>query len=291
MCRSARVVATQGATAELCAKVCPYVDHDGETAIGASAAAGGVGYGVAIGTYDSLHPGRMRFGTHAVEMNLAVLRGTCGPDVKILVCDDASPAGSRRRYRELCEEYGADFSTNRTRMGHSSGDMIVYHKAIRWARRHRLQTVTKLSHRMVIDLPNWVQEDSRALIASGFATQAQMLANFRLEQIRTECVMMVVDRWCRARVLEHYHPRPIPYWNETHTFLAISRFVDPQAPYPHFLPWGKLAFHRGNDHPPVFFREMQGDAESLFRALARRYGVELSESFSTIDSCGSLEYR
>ena len=152
-------------------------------------------YGVVIGTYDSLHPGRRRFGTQAVELNLAVLRGTCGPDVKILVCDDASPATSRRIYRALCEKYGADFSTNRARMGHSSGDMIVYHKVLRWARRHRLQTVTKLSHRMVIDVPNWVQEDSRSLLASGFATQAQMLANFGLEQIRTECVMMVVDRW------------------------------------------------------------------------------------------------
>jgi hypothetical protein len=167
----------------------------------------------------------------------------------------------------------------------------VFHKAIRWARRHRLQTVTKLSHRMMIDVPNWIQEDSRTLMDSGFGTQAQMLANFGLEQIRTECVMMVVDRWHKARVLEHYHPRRIPYWNETHTFLAISRFVDPRAPYPHFLPWKRLAFHRGRDCPPVFFRDMQGDSESLFRALARRYRVELDESFSTIDSCRSLDYR
>ena len=187
---------------------------------------------MAIGTYDSLHHGRQRYGTHAVEMNLAVLRGTCGWDIKILVCDDASPASSRRRYRAVCEKYGAEFSTNRTRMGHSSGDMIVFHKAIRWARRHGLQTVTKLSHRMVIDVPNWVQDDSRSLIASGLGTQAQMLANFRLEQVRTECVMMVVDRWCSTGVLAHFHPRPIPYWNETHTFLAISRFVDPQCALP-----------------------------------------------------------
>jgi len=246
---------------------------------------------VAIGTYDSLHPARRRYGTQAVEMNLAVLRGNCGRDIKILVCDDASPRSSQRRYRELCEKYGAEFSTNRKRMGHSSGDMIVFHKAIRWARRHRLQTVTKLSHRMVIDVPNWVQHDSRSLLASGFATQAQMLANFGLEQVRTECVMMVVDRWHSARVLEHYHPRAIPYWNETHTFIAISRFVDPGLPYPHFLPWWRIAFERGNDRPPVFFREMQGDAEALFRGLARRHGVELSDSFSTIDSCGSLNYR
>jgi hypothetical protein len=291
MCRSSRVVAFQGTTAELCGTVCPYVDHEGERAADRNAAVGGDGYGVAIGTYDSLHPGKRRFGTQAVELNLAVLRGTCGPAVKILVCDDASPASSQRSYRELCEKYGAEFTTNPKRMGHSSGDMIVFHKAIEWAFRHGLQTVTKLSHRMVIDVPHWVQNDSRVLITSGFGTQAQMLANYGLEQVRTECVMMIVDRWYSVRVLEHFRPRTIPFWNETHTFNAIDRFVDPHAPYPHFLPWRRLAFRRGTDLPPTFFREMRGDADALFRALSRRHGVELSDDFSTIDSCRSLDYQ
>ena len=292
MCRSSRVVAFQGTTAELCRASCPYVDHEDERPARAIVApSGGEGHGVAIGTYDSLHPPRRRFGTHAVELNLTVLRRTCGPAVKVLVCDDASPPRSQRRYRELCDHFGAEFTTNQERMGHSSGDMIVFHKAIEWAARLGLQTVTKLSHRMVIDVPGWVQHDSRALVASGFGTQAQMLANFGLEQVRTECVMMVVDRWYSAGVLEHFRPRAIPFWNETHTFSAIARFVDPRAPYPGFLPWPRLAFYRGADRPPTFFREMHGNAPALFRDLARRHGVSLSGSFSTIDSCRSLDYQ
>lgn len=291
MCLSSRIVAAQGATAELCGKVCPYVNHVGERPMTGNAAICGDGYGVAIGTFDSLHSRNRRFGTEAVELNLAVLRRQCGMEIRILVCDDASPPDSQRRYRELCQKYGAEFTTNRKRMGHSSGDMIVFHKAIRWARRHGLRTVTKLSHRMVIDVPNWLQKDSELLISTGFATQAQMLANFGLEQIRTECVMMVVERWYSSDVLNHYRPRSIPYWNESHTFRAISQFVDPQAPYPHFLPWRRIAFQRGKDRRPVFFREMSGDSEALFRSLARRHGVKLTEDFSTIDSCRSLDYQ
>ncbi len=291
MCRSPRVVSFQGVTADLCRTMCPYRDHEGQLLLNGNASVSGTGYGVAIGTYDSLHPGKQRYGTLAVELNLAVLRANCGNETRILVCDDASPAKSQRRYREICEKYRAEFCTNRRRMGHTSGDMIVFHKAIRWARRQGLRTVTKLSHRMIIDVPDWIREDSELLINSGFATQTQMLANFSLEQVRTECVMMVVDRWHSSDVLEHYAPRPIPYWNETHTYQAISRFVDPQAPYPHFLPWKRLAFLRGNDAPPVFFREMQGDSEVLFRELAQRHGVELTDHFSTIDSCRSLDYR
>jgi hypothetical protein len=291
MCHSPRIVASHGTTAELCRTICPYVDHEGTGTIAGKHAITGRGYGVAIGTHDSLHGTGRRFGTEAVELNLAVLRATCGSAVRILVCDDASPRNSQRRYRAVCARFAAEFTTNRRRMGHSSGDMIVFHKALRWACRLGLRTVTKLSHRMIIDVPRWIQRDSESLISAGFGTQTQMLANFELEQVRTECVMMVVDRWRSADVFQHFRPRTIPYWNETHTFQAIARYVDPQAPYPHFLPWRRLAFHRGSDSPPVYFRDMQGDPEAQFRALAQRHGVALTDCFSTVDSCQSLDYR
>ena len=290
-CSSPRLVVPKGVTADLCRTVCPYVDHDGvELSRPIIARGAGSGCGVAIGTYDSLHADGRRYGTESVELNLAVIRANCGRDVRILVCDDASLPNSQRRYREVCEKYDAEFTTNARRMGHTSGDMIVFHKAIRWAGKLGLRTVTKVSHRMVIDVPNWVQDDSERLVQSGFATQAQMLANFGIEQIRTECVMMVVDRWHSSDVLHHYRPRSIPYWNESHTFRAISQFVDPQAPYPRFLPWHRLSYLRGDDRAPVYFREMCGDAEGEFRALADRHGVRLTDRFSTVDSCGSLDY-
>lgn len=291
VCASPHVVAYHGASAELCTTICPSVDREGRSAVASDSPVSGAGYGVAIGTYDSLHASGRRFGTQAVELNLSVLRATCGSDVHLLVCDDASPPRSQQRYRQLCRKYGAEFRSNRRRLGHSSGDMAVFHHAIVWAKRRRLRTVTKLSHRMIIEARNWVQDDSESLIASGFATQTQMLANFGCEQIRTEGVMMVVDRWSRAEVVKLYRPRFIPYWNESHTFQAVALRVDPQSPYPHFLPWRRLSYVRGLDRPPVYFRVMEGDAAAEFRALAARHGVELTDAFSTIDSGSTLDYQ
>lgn len=291
VCASPRVVAFKGATAELCAHVCPCVDHAGRSMPADGLPAGGRGYGVAIGTYDSLHAAGRRLGTEAVELNLSVLRACCGGEIEIIVCDDASPPRSQHRYRQLCRKYGARFTSNRRRLGHTSGDMAVFHKALVWARRRRLRTVTKLSHRMVIDVPNWVQDDSEQLIASGLATQTQMLANFGLEQVRTECVMMVVERWSRSEVLRFYQPRLIPYWNEFHTFQAVARLVDPRSPYPHFLPWRRLSYVRGFDRPPVYFREMDAEVEAEFRSLAARHGVKLTENFSTVESGNTLDYQ
>jgi len=226
-----------------------------------------------------------------VELNLAAIRENCGSDVRILVCDDASPPDSQRRYHQICEEYHAEFTTNPVRMGHTSGDMIVFRKAIDWAAKLGLRTVTKLSHRMIIDVRSWIQGDSERLLATEAATLAQMLANFGIEQVRTECVMMVVDRWNSPQVLRYFQPRSIPYWNESLTFRAISHGVDPGAPYPHFLPWDRLSFFRGDDCAPVLFRTMRGSPQREFLRVADRLGVRLTECFSTVDSCQTLDYQ
>lgn len=290
VCFSTRLVAAKGVTRDVCSEICPCVNHAPATEDSApNEPDAPAAYGVAIGTFDSRHQGNDRFGTEAVRLNLAVLRANCGSDVKILVCDDASPAESQRRYRAVCREYDAEFTSNSSRMGHTSGDMIVFHKAICWARECGLQTVTKLSHRMIFDTPNWVQVDSQRLLSSPYATQTQMLTNFGREQIRTECVMMCASAWSESGVLEHYRPRRIPYWNESHTFDAVARLVDPHRPYPHFLPWERLSFIRGGDVPPVYFREMR-DAPNHFQQLAARHGIRLGSGFSTIDSCQTSDY-
>ena len=168
-------------------------------------------------------------------------------------------------------------------MGHTSGDMIVYHKALHWARRHHLATVTKLSHRLVIDVENWLHVDSERLLSSPYATQAQMLTNFGYEQIRTECVMMVVQRWSTSGVLRHYRPRRIPYWNESHTFDAVARLVDPDQPYPHFLPWERISFERGADRPPRLFPR-DGRRRGSIPSVGRQARSRVERLFSTIDS-------
>ena len=64
--------------------------------------------------------------------------------------------------------------------------------------------------------------------------------------------------------------------------MAISEIVDPERPYPHFLPWKRISFFRGADQPPVFFRDMP-EADVRFRELAAKHGIHLTSSFSTVE--------
>jgi hypothetical protein len=167
----------------------------------------------------------------------------------------------------------------------------VFWRALRWAKQHNLATVTKLSHRMIFDAPNCVVEDSALLLASGHATMTATLANFgSLTAIRSEAVMMVVDRWSNETVMSQYQPARYTVWNEGHTFRTICQFVDADRPFPHFLPWHRLQYIRGADRPPTYFRAMSGNVLPLYRALAAKHGLCLSAHFSVVDSTGSADY-
>jgi hypothetical protein len=195
------------------------------------------------------------------------------------------------RYREVCDRFRAEFVSSPERYGHTSGDMLAVGQAVAWGARLGLRTVTKLSHRLVIDSDDWVREDAERLIASGYGTCTQLLTNHGIDQIRSEGIMMVVSRWATPEVAHFYRPRRLATWNETYSFHAIFRYVDPALPYPGFLPWRRLSPIRGRDAPPVYFRSMNGSPLAHFRGLALRHGIELSDDFSIADSMLSDEYQ
>lgn len=247
-------------------------------------------HGIVIGTYDSLAPDQIRHGVPSVDLNLSVIRARCG-DVPILVADDASPWQSQLALRAVCAKHGAEFVSNPYRLGHTSGDIAAFGRGLEWANRRGLTTLTKLSQRMIFDIPDWITLDSACLLESGFGTMTASLANYGdPSRIRTEAVMMVVARWSTPSVLERYRPQQYHLWNEAHTATTVRKFIDPQRPFPHFLPWPRVRAIRGLDAPPVYFRHMH-NADGHFRELAGRQGVRWPQGLRMIDSIATSEYR
>lgn len=246
-------------------------------------------HGIVIGTYDSAGQDGRRHGVASVELNLAVIRARCGA-VPVLVADDASPPCSQWGYRAICLKYGAQFVTSPQRLGHTSGDIAAFGRGLAWARSRGLLTLTKLSQRMIIDVPGWLADDAEQLLATTYGTMTAPLSNFGVfSRVRTEAVMMNVARWTRPEVLSRYQPRQYNFWNEGHTFETVRGFVDPDKPFPHYLAWDRVQPVRGRDRPPVYFRQMK-NADTEFQALADRYGVGWPDGLRMIDSILTVDY-
>jgi hypothetical protein len=247
-------------------------------------------HGIVIGTYDSLGPQNLRHGVPSVELNLTVIRAQCG-NVPVLVSDDCSPPESQFAYRAVCARFGATFVSNEKRLGHTSGDIAAFGRGLEWAAELELTTLTKLSQRMIFDVPNWLDEDSERLLSSGYGTMTSALSNFGdPSRVRTEAVMMVVSRWAMPQIIARYQPRYYPFWNEGYTSETIKRLIDPDRPFPHYLPWHRLRPIRGWEVPPVYFRQMV-DADRQFSNLANQYGIRWPTGLKMIDSILTNDYR
>ncbi len=246
--------------------------------------------GIVIGTYDSLGPNGVRHGVPSVELNLAVIRRRCG-SVPVLVVDDASPPASQWALRAICARYDATFLSHPERLGHTSGDIAAFGCGLHWAAELGLRVLTKLSQRMIFDVPDWVTEDAELLLASGFGTMTAALSNYGdPSRVRTEAVMMVVPRWSRPEILSRYQPRRYAIWNEGHTAETIRLYIDPQRPFPHYLPWPRLRAIRGRDVPPVYFRQMP-NVDQSFRRLAADYGLRWPTELQMVDSVATRDYH
>lgn len=116
-------------------------------------------------------------------------RNTSGMDC--LIIDDCSE--QRERIKALCDEYGAEFHCNPTRMNHVCGDMLAFCTGLDWATRKGMAYVVKFSRRW-IPLTPWTDE-----MLELFSTRQACTLNARCTYhgfgFRSECVAMNVHDW------------------------------------------------------------------------------------------------
>jgi len=165
--------------------------------------------GVVIGTYG--YP-------NLIELQIKLIRKHCG-EVPILITDDCSDGTAMTPWADssfgklsaLSRKYSkVTLWSNPIRLGHAGGDLTSYFVGLQWAKALGLDILAKLSQRCLLDVPEWLQEGSKALWESGESTSSQKCLEGRsVFAIRSEAMLMVVDKWATADALDHLRPRPL----------------------------------------------------------------------------------
>ncbi|HEY1188515.1 MAG TPA: hypothetical protein VGE74_12760 [Gemmata sp.] len=162
--------------------------------------------GVAIGSYKW---------PELIELQIRLIRATCGP-VPILVSND-HPDSAAALGRICAAHPAVTFVTNPERLGHTGGDLAVYHRAALWGTEHGLAVVAKLSQRLLFTGAHWLQDGARELRASGLALATRACtgpSGAPRFPIRTEFALLDVGRWNVPEVLaavapgRYWHQRP-----------------------------------------------------------------------------------
>lgn len=228
--------------------------------------------GIVIGSYNL---------PQLVRLQLTLIRDHCG-EVPVLVCDDNSSGNglepeSGSKFAELfdlCKRSGAILWSNPDRLGHVGGDLVSYYVGLQWGKATDLDVICKLSQRMLIDLPRWLQDSSAGLLASGHATGCQSCFEgpHRLP-LRTEAILFDVSQWYRADVLARLWPRPIKTIAAEAIVWEAMHLIESD-----YWRWPLFQERRTVKDKGTIWHCSHTRAD--YEKIAKRYGITLDEKFT-----------
>lgn len=214
-----------------------------------------------------------------VSLQCRAVRAACGP-VPVLISWDHDPAHAARtdEARRLTAAEGADFLTADAKLGHTAGDAAAYWRGVEWAAARGLAVVAKISQRLVLTAPRWLQDGAADLIASGLPMATRKCVGRWNYPLRTEAALLHVAAWNRPDLLGElrrwrFHDRgPDGYAVEYRLPELLDRLGGV------YLPWGLIGDRREARVPGVVWHDSHTRDE--YAALAAGFGVELPADFT-----------
>lgn len=145
------------------------------------------------------------------ELQIKTIKHNCG-NIPILICDDHSEGCSINpdnqsvygRLVELTKKYDkVEIWPNPVQFGHGAGDLSVFYKLLTWATTNNIDYVAKLSRRLLIDVPYWLQYWTNILIKDNhvICIQKQLSEQWALS---TNGVILRTDYW--NKIIDKFRP-------------------------------------------------------------------------------------
>jgi len=230
--------------------------------------------GIVIGTKDW---------PNLTELQIKILRSTCG-ELPILIADDCSsgceinfpPDSDYGKLYALTKKYnGVHIAPNSTTLGHGAGDLSVFTKGLVWAKIWNIEYLVKVSRRMLIDIPYWMQYWTHRLIQDNNAVAAQKRNDYW--PFYTSCIILKSSTW--FPLIDQLYPIKL---NSDKTKIYVEHvFRDIIDKYFRgvYTPLGLLRKDITLKNPGVIWHEACKIDE--YKRLFLKYGVSMDGNFSS----------
>ena len=236
--------------------------------------------GVVIGTYGF---------PNLAALQIKLIKKHCG-EVPILITDDCSDGTGitpieDSNFGKLCklarDNANVMIWSNPTRLGHAGGDLTTYFVGLQWAKIKDIDILCKLSQRCLLDIPNWLQDGANELWRAGLSTSSQRCQEGQGRfDIRSECMLMNVQKWAKPEILDHIRPRPLSQedgkWGVAAEIVLWDSIRDRMDGQLH--KWNIFGEDRMSKYPGVIWHCSHGREE--YKALFEREGLQMDEGFT-----------
>ncbi len=128
-----------------------------------------------------------------MELQITLIRKMCW-HLPILIAEDA-PRKETPEILFLKKKYNeVDVWNNPRSFGHGAGDMSAFFKGIVWAKKNNIEYLVKISRRLLIESPFWIQYWTKRLIKDGLSVSLQV-QRFYPWPIHTHLMILKVEDW------------------------------------------------------------------------------------------------
>lgn len=222
-----------------------------------------------------------------MELQIKTIKHNCG-NIPILLADDFSD-GCKVDYDKnstfgklmaLTEKYDkVTLWPNPVAFGHNAGDLSVFTKGLTWAKKQNLKYLAKLSRRLVVDIPYWVQYWTNNLAKDNhvIAIQKQNLDQWPFS---TQGVILNTDYW-----FENIHKFQLGALNSLKSNLYVENVfcnIIEDSLEGTYSPFGLLSKSPSKKNPGVLWHTSNTLEE--YKTVFEKYGLEMDSSFSTLPS-------
>jgi hypothetical protein len=154
-------------------------------------------------TYDPLKPMKMGLvvGTYASVQYVHLLLESWSRNfshVSLMVHDDCSD--KQEELLKLCQKYGALFTANSGRLGHTVGDTSAMYAGMLWAEKWNIDLLVKFSRRM-LPLYDWTEQLKATAIETQYPTFSNICRNLNWG-FRSEAMAIHLPTWKRAGTMD-----------------------------------------------------------------------------------------
>jgi hypothetical protein len=127
------------------------------------------------------------------ELQINVIRRMCG-QIPILVSEDLGQQVTPELFNLKKKYTEVDVWHNSRKLGHGAGDLSVFFKGLVWAKKNNIEYLVKVSRRLIIEVPFWIQYWTKRLIKDKCSVALQREKHYPWH-IQTHCMILKVEDW------------------------------------------------------------------------------------------------
>lgn len=209
------------------------------------------------------------------ELQIRIIRKMCG-HIPILISEDIGKQVTPELFNLKKKYKDVEVWHNSRKLGHGAGDLSVFFKGLVWAKQNNIEYLVKISRRLIIEVPFWIQYWTKRLIKDKCSVALQREKHYPWE-IQTHGMILKVEDWFKhidCVLPFEFDTRNTGSCVELYIYNMVEKYFGGKC-----SPLSLLSASPLKKSPGVIWHSTHNIED--YKHLFLKYGIPMDSNFST----------